>query len=122
MVEAMVGETPLMLQVQDECPDFMMSDLGHSRGDSLRSKEMVEIIGAAGDNGNGIRAFAFRSGTKLIPCDMTLQCCRWYCYHLVPLQNLTKQEVFSTKHPGLSSGLGQDFVSILGIQAVFCLL
>jgi len=35
MVETVVGEAPLLLQVENKRPDFMMADLGYIRAHSL---------------------------------------------------------------------------------------
>ena len=66
MVEGMIGETPLLLQVEDEGPDCILIDLGHLRTLSCGNKEVLKVTHTVGDNGRGVRAFAFSGRAKLV--------------------------------------------------------
>lgn len=61
-----VGETPLFLEVEDEGPDFVPSDLTHIGADAFREEEIAEVAGTVGNNGGSIGAFPLGSGTELV--------------------------------------------------------
>ena len=60
----MIGEAPLLPQMENECPDFMLADLGYICAYSLRSKEVLKVINAVGNDAYGIGAFTFGGGTQ----------------------------------------------------------
>ena len=66
MVETVIGEAPLLLQVQNEGSDFMVTAPGGVGVYALWSEETLKVTHAVGDDGYGVRAFAFGGGTKLI--------------------------------------------------------
>ena len=66
VVKAMSGETPLLLQIEDELSDFMLADLRYVYSSPFVNQEVLKVAHAVGDDGNGIRAFAFGGDTKLI--------------------------------------------------------
>ncbi len=43
MVEAVIGEAPLLLKVENEGPDFMLTDLGHIRALSSRNEQVLKV-------------------------------------------------------------------------------
>ena len=73
MVKTMAGETPLLLQVKDEGPDFVMADLSYIRAYALWGEEVLEVTYAVGDDGDSIWAFSFSGGTELVSCDKAVQ-------------------------------------------------
>jgi len=60
------GETPLLLKMENEPPNFVLTDLSYIFALPFGNQEVLKVAHAAGDDGNGIRAFAFGGGTKLI--------------------------------------------------------
>jgi hypothetical protein len=68
-VEAVIGETPLLLKMENEGPDFMLTDLRYIFVSPLSREKVEKVVHAVGDDSDGIRAFAFGSGTELIPSD-----------------------------------------------------
>ena len=66
MVETVIGETPLLLEVEDKCPDFVPADLPHIGAHAFRGEEIVKVSGTMGNNGNSIGAFPLGSSAELI--------------------------------------------------------
>ena len=54
MVKAVIRETPLLLKVENEGSDFMLTDLGHFPTLSSRNEEVSKVTDTVGNNGNGI--------------------------------------------------------------------
>jgi len=66
IVEAVIGETPLLLKMENELPNFALTDLSYIFALPFGNQEVLKVPHTAGDDGNGIRAFAFSDGAKLI--------------------------------------------------------
>jgi len=66
MVESVIGETPFLLQIESELPDFMLADLGYICAYSLGTEELLKVTHAVGDNSDGIGAFALGGCAKLV--------------------------------------------------------
>ena len=64
MVKAVIGETPFLLQVEDESPHLVVADLGSVGAYSLCSEKTLKVAHAIGDNGDGIWAFTFSRSTE----------------------------------------------------------
>jgi uncharacterized protein with von Willebrand factor type A (vWA) domain len=61
-----VGETPLLLEVEDKRPDFMLSDLGYIHSCSAGSEKILKVTHAVIDNVDGIVAFVFGDRAELV--------------------------------------------------------
>jgi hypothetical protein len=67
MVEAVIRETPLLLKVENEGPDFMLTDLGHICAlSSRRNEQVLKITQAVGDYSRGGWAFPLGGRAKLV--------------------------------------------------------
>jgi len=66
MVKAVIGEAFLLLKVENERPDFMLTDLSYVCADSSRDEEVFKIPYTADDYVNGIGALPFGSSTELV--------------------------------------------------------
>ena len=66
MVEAVVGETPLLLKVENEGSEDVLIDLGYLRTLFCRNEEVLKIAHAVGHYGCGIRAFPLGGRTNLV--------------------------------------------------------
>jgi len=66
VVETVIGETSLLLEVEDKCPDFVPADLPHIGAHAFRGEEIVKVACAVGNNGNSIGAFPLGSSAELI--------------------------------------------------------
>jgi hypothetical protein len=62
----MVGEAPLLLQMNNEGSYFMLSDLGQISAQSCGNQEVLKIAYAAGDYFRSFWTLALRGGTELI--------------------------------------------------------
>jgi len=60
------GETPLPLQVEDKCPDFILADLGYIGAHPLKGEEICKVAYAVGNDGNGIGALPLSGGAELV--------------------------------------------------------
>jgi hypothetical protein len=66
MVGTVTGEALLLLQIEDERPDFMVADLGCICASPLGSEEVLKVTDAVGDDGNGTDTLSLGGSTKLI--------------------------------------------------------
>ena len=66
MAEAVIRETSLLLKVESEGPDFVLSDLLYIRALSSRNEEILKVSYAASDYSRGIWAFSFGGRAKLV--------------------------------------------------------
>ena len=67
----MVAEAPLLLQMQNECPDLPGIYLGNIGTQAVAAEEVIQISYAADDDGYGVWAFTFGSGTQLVTMKQT---------------------------------------------------
>ena len=61
-----IAEASLPLQIENECSHLLSAYLGDISAQALATQEIVEISHAISDNGYGIGAFTFGSGTELV--------------------------------------------------------
>ena len=64
--ERVVGETGLLPEVEDECPDLAGADEGGVARPSHSAQELVKVPDAAGDNSHRARALSFSAGAELV--------------------------------------------------------
>jgi len=74
-VQEMIGETAFPLQIENELPDFMLTDLSCIFASPFGGEEVLKVTHAVADDGDGIGAFPFGSGTELIPYDKVIERC-----------------------------------------------
>jgi len=71
-VEGMGSETPLLLQVGDECPDFVVGDFGQTHAARLSTEKPIKAVHAGYDDRDCIGAFSLSRGTELVAGDEAL--------------------------------------------------
>ena len=59
-------ETLLLLKMENEPPNFVLTDLSYIFALPFGNQEALKVAHAAGDDGDGTRAFTFGGSTKLI--------------------------------------------------------
>ena len=66
MIEAVIGEALFPLQIENKCPDFMLADLSYIFAFPVGGEKFEKVVHAVGNDGDGIGAFTFGSGTELV--------------------------------------------------------
>jgi len=71
VAKGVVREAPLLLEIENEGPDFIMADLSYICAYALRGEEVLKVGNVVGDDGYGVGAFAFSGGTELVTLKQT---------------------------------------------------
>ena len=65
MVQKMIGEKPFLLQIENELPDLMLTDLSYICASPLGGNKILKVTHAVADDSYGVWDFPLSYSAKL---------------------------------------------------------